>query len=176
MNNIDNSIKFLPINIGLITISDTRKEENDKSGNLLKERITNFGHIITKKLIIKDEIILIKKILSEMSIDTKVDAIITTGGTGLTGRDSTPEAIMQLSNKVIDGFGELFRQISYEKIGTSTIQSRAIAAVINNTYVFALPGSPSACKDGWDNILKFQLDIRHKPCNFVEIMPRLKEK
>ena len=175
MNNIDNNITFLPINIGIVTISDTRKEENDKSGNLLKERITNFGHNITKKIIIKDEIKLIKTTLKEMSDDLKVDAIITTGGTGLTGRDSTPEAILQLSNKIIDGFGELFRQISYDKIGTSTIQSRAIAAVINNTYVFALPGSPSACKDGWDNILKFQLDIRHKPCNFVEIMPRLKE-
>ncbi len=175
MNNIDNNITFLPINIGIVTISDTRKEENDKSGNLLKERISNFGHNITKKIIIKDEIKLIKTTLKEMSDDLKVDAIITTGGTGLTGRDSTPEAILQLSNKIIDGFGELFRQISYDKIGTSTIQSRAIAAVINNTYVFALPGSPSACKDGWDNILKFQLDIRHKPCNFVEIMPRLKE-
>ena len=106
----------------------------------------------------------------------KVDVIITTGGTGLTGRDSTPEAIAELSNKIIDGFGELFRQLSYEKIGTSTIQSRAIAAVINHTYVFALPGSPGACKDGWDDILQYQLDIRHKPCNFIEIMPRLKEK
>tara|TARA_Y100001970_G_C14212963_1_gene847981 strand:- start:495 stop:1025 length:531 start_codon:yes stop_codon:yes gene_type:complete len=175
MSNIDNSIKFLTINIGLITISDTRKEEDDKSGTLLKERIINFGHKITKKIIIKDEIELIKENLNSMSNDSNIDVIITTGGTGLTGRDSTTEAVMELANKIIDGFGELFRQISYEKIGTSTIQSRAIAAIINNTYVFSLPGSPSACKDGWDNILKYQLDIRHKPCNFVEIMPRLKE-
>ena len=176
MTNIDTSIKFIAINIGLITISDSRIEENDKSGNLLKDRIENFGHIVLKKTIIPDEIIQIKKIIIEMSTDPKIDAIITTGGTGLTGRDSTPEAILELAEKVINGFGELFRQLSYEKIGTSTIQSRAIGAVINHTYIFALPGSPGACKDGWDDILQYQLDIRHKPCNFIEIMPRLNEK
>ena len=176
MTNIDDSIDFIPINIALITISDSRVEEDDKSGNLLKERIKKFGHTVLKKIIIPDDIEQIKKIISLFSQDTSIDVIITTGGTGLTGRDSTPEAIIDLSDKIIDGFGELFRQLSYEKIGTSTIQSRAIAAVINHTYVFSLPGSPGACKDGWDDILKYQLDIRHRPCNFIEIMPRLKEK
>ena len=176
MNKIDNSIKFVSINIGLVTISDSRNEDNDKSGNLLKDKINNFGHKVYKKIIIKDDLDLIKKTISDLTNDTKIDAIITTGGTGLTGRDSTPEAIIEMADKIIDGFGELFRQLSYEKIGTSTIQSRAVAGVINNTYIFALPGSPGACKDGWDLILKYQLDIRHKPCNFIEIMPRLKEK
>ena len=176
MPNIDQSIEFVQINIGLITISDSRIEENDKSGNILKERIENFGHKVLKKKIITDDVEKIKKIVTELSQDPLIDVIITTGGTGLTGRDSTPEAILDLSDKVIDGFGELFRQLSYEKIGTSTIQSRAIAAIVNHTYVFALPGSPGACKDGWDDILQYQLDIRHKPCNFIEIMPRLKEK
>jgi len=176
MTNIDTSIKFIAINIGLITISDSRVEEDDKSGNLLKDRIESFGHIVLKKTIIPDEIAQIKKAIIELSSDPKIDAIITTGGTGLTGRDSTPEVILELAEKIIDGFGELFRQLSYKTIGTSTIQSRAIGAVINHTYVFALPGSPSACKDGWDNILRYQLDIRHKPCNFIEIMPRLNEK
>tara|TARA_B110000438_G_scaffold202534_1_gene194145 strand:+ start:272 stop:802 length:531 start_codon:yes stop_codon:yes gene_type:complete len=176
MTNIDHSVKFVPINIALITISDSRIEENDKSGNLLKNRIENFGHKIIKKIIISDDVSQIKKIILNLSRNSSIDAIITTGGTGLTGRDSTPEAILELSDKIIEGFGELFRQLSYEKIGTSTIQSRAIAALINHTYIFALPGSPSACKDGWDNILQYQLDIRHKPCNFIEIMSRLREK
>ena len=176
MSTIDRSIKFISINVALITISDTRKEEDDKSGKLLKNRITNLGHVVSKKLIISDNIDQIKKTLSDLSKDQLIDAIITTGGTGLTGRDSTPEAVMDLSEKIIDGFGELFRQISFGKIGTSTIQSRAIAGVINHTYVFSLPGSPGACKDGWDEILQYQLDIRHSPCNFVEIMPRLSEK
>ena len=176
MKNIDNKIKFKSINIGLITISDTRNESNDKSGNLLKELVTNFGHKVIKKIIISDDLNKIQSTLIELSQNLDIDAIITTGGTGLTGRDSTPEAISNLSNKIIDGFGELFRQISYKKIGTSTVQSRAIAAIINYKYVFSLPGSPGACKDAWDEILQYQLDIRHKPCNFVEIMPRLKEK
>jgi molybdenum cofactor biosynthesis protein B len=176
MTNIDKSIKFIAINIGLITISDSRVEEDDKSGNLLKDRIEKFGHIVLKKNIIPDDIVRIKKTIIELSKDPKIDAIITTGGTGLTGRDSTPEVILDLAEKIIDGFGELFRQLSYKKIGTSTIQSRAIGAVINHTYLFALPGSPGACKDGWDDILQYQLDIRHKPCNFIEIMPRLNEK
>ena len=174
MNKIDDSIKFIPINIALITISDSRSEENDKSGNLLKERIINFGHILYTKKIIPDDIETIKSTLIELSKNKDVDVIITNGGTGLTGRDSTPEAVIELSNKIIDGFGELFRLKSYDKIGTSTIQSRAIAGLINHTYVFSLPGSPGACKDGWDEILKYQLDINHKPCNFIEIMPRLK--
>lgn len=176
MTNINTSIKFVQINIGLITISDSRIEKNDKSGNLLKERIEKIGHSVLKKIIIPDDIEEIKKIITKLSQNPSIDAIITTGGTGLTGRDSTPEAIIEISDKIIDGFGELFRQLSYKKIGTSTIQSRAIAAIINHTLVFSLPGSPNACKDGWDDILQYQLDIRHKPCNFIEIIPRLKEK
>ncbi len=173
---IDKSIKFVPINIGLITVSDTRTLENDKSGNLLNDRIINFGHKIELRKIVKDDIEIIKNTITDLSHNKNIDAIITTGGTGLTGRDSTPEAVIDLSEKIIDGFGELFRQISFDKIGTSTIQSRAIAGLVNHTYIFSLPGSPNACKDGWDQILQYQLDIRHRPCNFVEIMPRLKEK
>ena len=176
MKIIDKSVKFISINIGLITISDTRKKNDDVSGKILEDRIINFGHKVTSKSIVPDEIEIIKNTILKLSKDSIIDAIITTGGTGLTGRDSTPEVIFDLSDKIIEGFGELFRQISFKKIGTSTIQSRAVAAVINNTYVFALPGSPGACKDAWDEILQYQLDIRHKPCNFLEIMPRLKEK
>jgi len=176
MIKIDKSIKFIPINIGLLTISDTRSEENDKSGNLLKKRIQNSGHTVLKKIIISDDFAEIKSNIVDLSQNPLIDVIITTGGTGLTGRDSTPEAVLELSDKIINGFGELFRQLSYKKIGTSTIQSRAIAAIINYTYIFSLPGSPGACKDGWDDILQYQLDIRHQPCNFVEIIPRLKEK
>ncbi len=176
MTKIQNPSEFIAINIALLTISDTRTIENDKSGNLLQERITSFGHNLKERKIIKDDFEIIKQSFVNLSNDSLIDAIISTGGTGLTGRDSTPEAVIELSDKMIDGFGELFRQISYNKIGTSTIQSRAIGAVINGTYVFCLPGSPGACKDGWDDILQYQLDIRHKPCNFIEIMPRLKEK
>ena len=176
MSTIDQSMKFVSINIALITISDTRNEEDDKSGIFLQNRIINLGHTVSKKLIISDNINQIKKTLTNLSNDPLIDAIITTGGTGLTGRDSTPEAVMDLSEKIIDGFGELFRQISFDKIGTSTIQSRAIAGVINHTYIFCLPGSPNACKDGWDDLLQYQLDIRHRPCNLIEIMPRLNEK
>tara|TARA_B100000700_G_C14596506_1_gene647053 strand:- start:116 stop:646 length:531 start_codon:yes stop_codon:yes gene_type:complete len=176
MTDIDTSIKFIPINIALITISDSRNEDNDKSGNLLRDRIEKFGHLVFKKIIIPDDINKIKTNIIELSNNPLIDSIITTGGTGLTGRDTTTEAIIELSDKIIDGFGELFRQLSYKKIGTSTIQSRAIAAIINHTFIFSLPGSPGACKDGWDEILQYQLDIRHKPCNFIEIMPRLREK
>ena len=170
------SSEFIKINIALITISDSRTIENDKSGNLLQKRITSFGHNLKERNIIKDDFEIIKQTFVNLSNDSIIDAIISTGGTGLTGRDSTPEAVIELSDKMIDGFGELFRQISYKKIGTSTIQSRAVGAVINGTYVFCLPGSSGACKDGWDDILQYQLDIRHKPCNFIEIMPHLKEK
>tara|TARA_Y100001970_G_C14182353_1_gene830536 strand:- start:511 stop:1041 length:531 start_codon:yes stop_codon:yes gene_type:complete len=176
MNKINKSKKFVSVNIVLITISDSRKKEDDKSGELLEKRILNFGHKIFKRIIIKDDISLIKKTILNNSDETLVDVIITTGGTGLTGRDSTPEALISISDKFIEGFGELFRYISFKKIGTSTIQSRAMAGVVKGTYVFCLPGSPNACKDGWDEILKYQLDIRHKPCNFIEIMPRLNEK
>ena len=172
---IDKSLKFVPINIAVITISDTRNNTTDYSGALLEERIIKAGHNLIEKKIIPDEIKLIKETLKKLSNKKNIDCIITTGGTGLTGRDKTTEAVLTISNKIIEGFGELFRQISFTKIGTSAIQSRAIAALINTTYVFCLPGSKGACKDGWDEILKYQLDIRHRPCNFVEIMPRLKE-
>ena len=176
MNKIDKTRKFIPVNICILTISDTRTEENDKSGNLLCEKIKLSKHKICEKKIVKDDISLIVKQIKKWSQNSLVDVIITTGGTGLTGRDSTPEVINQIADKLIDGFGELFRQISYKKIGTSAIQSRSLGAIINGKYIFALPGSPSACKDAWDEILCFQLDYRFRPCNFVELMPRLKEK
>ena len=173
---IDSSLDFVSINIAIITISDSRTIENDTSGDTLKKRIIKAGHQMVKRIIIPDDVSKIKKTLVELSSDNEIDCIITTGGTGLTGRDTTPEVIKQIASKHIDGFGELFRQVSFNKIGTSAIQSRAVAALVNTTYVFCLPGSTSACKDGWDEILQYQLDIRHKPCNFVEIMPRLNEK
>ena len=173
---IDLNTNFKAINIAVVTISDTRIKENDTSGDILEERIKKLGHVLKKRIIIKDDKNKIIDILKELSNQNNVDCIITTGGTGLTGRDSTTEAVIEIANKIIEGFGELFRQISYKKIGTSSIQSRALAALVNSTYVFCLPGSTSACKDGWDEILKYQLDIRHKPCNFIEIMPRLNEK
>ncbi len=173
MTNIDTSVKFLSISIALLTISDSRSENEDKSGNLLNDRIITFGHSIKKRLIIKDDVALIKQTFLDLSNNPLIDVIISTGGTGLTGRDSTPEAVIEIADKTIDGFGELFRQLSFNKIATSTIQSRAIGAVVNNTYIFCLPGSPSACKDGLDDILKYQLDIRYRPCNLIEIMPRL---
>ena len=173
---IDTSIDFVSINIAIITISDSRTIENDTSGDTLEKRIRDSGHNMLKRIIIPDDVQQIKDTLETMSKDKEVDCIITTGGTGLTGRDTTPEAVKEIASKHIDGFGELFRQVSFEKIGTSAIQSRAVAALINSTYVFCLPGSTGACQDGWDEILQYQLDIRHKPCNFVEIMPRLNEK
>ena len=173
---IDTSIDFVSINIAVITISDSRTIENDTSGDTLEKRIKDSGHNLLKRIIIPDDVQQIKDTLETMSKDKEVDCIITTGGTGLTGRDTTPEAVKEIASKHIDGFGELFRQVSFEKIGTSAIQSRAVAALINSTYVFCLPGSTGACQDGWDEILQYQLDIRHKPCNFVEIMPRLNEK
>ena len=173
---IDTSLKFVAINIAVITISDSRTTENDTSGDTLEKRINEAGHHMIKRTIIPDDVSQIKEILESMSKQEEIDCIITTGGTGLTGRDTTPEAVKEIASKHIDGFGELFRQVSFNKIGTSAIQSRAVAALINSTYVFCLPGSTGACKDGWDEILKYQLDIRHKPCNFVEIMPRLNEK
>ena len=173
---IDTSLEFVSINIAVITISDSRTKENDTSGDILEKRIIEAVHEMIERRIIPDDISKIKETLNAMSKEEEIDCIITTGGTGLTGRDTTPEAVKEIANKHIDGFGELFRQVSFEKIGTSAIQSRAVAALINSTYVFCLPGSTGACKDGWDEILQYQLDIRHKPCNFVEIMPRLNEK
>ena len=166
---------FLPVNIALLTVSDSRTSANDKSGDILQERITQAGHKVVARLIVKDEQALIAEQLRSWIADPEIDSIIATGGTGLTGRDVTTEAFAEVYEKEISGFGELFRQLSYETIGTSTIQSRATGGVAGGTYLFALPGSPGACRDGWDKILKFQLDSRQKPCNLVELMPRLKE-
>ncbi len=166
---------FLPINIAVLTVSDTRTPANDTSGDTLVERLTTAGHKLAERIIIKDDVGLITAKLKQWISDPNVDCVITSGGTGVTGRDVTPEAFAQVWEKEIPGFGELFRWISMKSIGTSTVQSRATAGVANGTYLFALPGSTGACKDGWDEILKFQLDSRHRPCNFVELMPRLKE-
>ena len=167
---------FIPISISLLTISDTRSIEDDKSGNLLESKVKDSGHILFDRKIVKDNITEIIDTSKVWIKNPKVEIIISTGGTGLTGRDVSPEAFREIFDKEIEGFGELFRYLSFKKIGTSTIQSRAIAGVSNGTYIFVLPGSPSACKDAWDDILLHQLDYRHKPCNFVEIMPRLLEK
>jgi len=168
-------INFIPINIAIVTISDTRILDNDKSGDVLEERVLKSNHKIISREIVKDDFNEINTLFSNLINNKKIDAIISTGGTGLTGRDITPEVMKILFEKTIDGFGEMFRWLSYRKIGTSSLQSRALAGVSNGTYIFCLPGSPSACRDGWDQILIHQLDIRHKPCNFVEIMPRLQE-
>lgn len=172
---IDETQTFIPLNIAIMTISDTRSRENDTSGDVLNERITVAGHNIASRLIVLDDKDEIVGHLKKWIADPMVDAVISSGGTGLTGRDVTPEAFRSVFEKEIDGFSVLFHRISFEKVGTSTIQSRACAGVANGTYLFALPGSPGAVKDGWDGILQSQLDSRHLPCNFVDIMPRLKE-
>ena len=168
-------INFIPINIAVVTISDTRVLDNDKSGDVLEKRVLESNHKIISREIVKDDFDKISQLFQTLINNKKIDVIISTGGTGLTGRDITPEVMKTLFDKTIDGFGEMFRWLSYSKIGTSALQSRALAGVSNGTYIFCLPGSPSACRDGWDQILIHQLDIRHKPCNFVEIMPRLLE-
>ena len=166
---------FLPLNIAVLTVSDTRTEENDTSGQLLLEKLTTAGHQLVDKMIAPDNIYQIRAIVSKWIADPKVNIVITTGGTGVTGRDSTPEAIQPLLDKHLEGFGELFRWLSYEEIKTATLQSRAIAGVANGTYIFCLPGSSGACRTAWDKILQAQLDYRTRPCNFVELMPRLQE-
>jgi len=173
---IDESRAFVPVRIAILTISDTRDRANDTSGDILEARIKEAGHILAARLIAKDDRAQIAAQLRRWIDDPNVDVVISTGGTGLTGCDVTVEAFKSVFEKEIDGFSILFHQISYEKVGTSTIQSRACAGVAKGTYLFALPGSPGAVKDGWDGILKQQLDIRHRPCNFVEIMPRLTER
>jgi molybdenum cofactor biosynthesis protein B len=167
---------FLPVNIAVLTISDTRTLEDDKSGNILVDRIEGAGHVVVDRDLIKDSVSSIVSKLGGWINKENVDVVISTGGTGVTGRDVTPEAFQSVFEKTIPGFGELFRMLSFDKIGTSTIQSRATAGVAGGTYLFALPGSPGACKDAWDDILVHQLDYRFKPCNFVELMPRLTEK
>lgn len=175
MNRIDETRPFVPIRIAVLTVSDSRSLEDDKSGATLAARIAEAGHVLAVRDIVTDDQSLIADKVRGWADDPDIDAIITTGGTGFTGRDVTPEAVQPLFDKQMDGFSEVFHRISYDKIGTSTIQSRATGGVINATYVFVLPGSPGACKDAWDGILKAQLDYRHMPCNFIEIMPRLDE-
>jgi len=174
---IDPDKTFTPINIAVLTVSDTRTAENDTSGDILAARITDAGHNLAARLIIKDDANLLASKFNDWINDRQIDAIVSTGGTGLTGRDVTPEALAQLDDaRDIPGFGELFRWLSYKTIGTSTVQSRACAVVARGTYIFALPGSNGAVKDGWDGILAEQVDSRNRPCNFVELMPRLREK
>jgi len=175
MFGIDEKTPFVAINIAVMTVSDTRSEETDRSGATLVERITAAGHNAAAKVIVRDEQSAIVAQLRQWIADPEIDAVISTGGTGVTGRDVTPEAFHAVYEKEVAGFGELFRMLSYQKIGTSTVQSRATAGVAGGTYLFAVPGSTGACKDAWDDILVHQLDIRHKPCNFVELMPRLTE-
>ena len=171
----DSTREFIPVRIAIMTVSDTRTRANDTSGDTLEARIKDAGHIVADRTIVPDEKDVIAAQLRKWVADPTIDAVISTGGTGLTGRDVTPEAFRTVFEKEIDGFSAVFHRVSFEKIATSTIQSRACAGVANGTYIFALPGSPGAVKDGWDGILKHQLDHRHKPCNFVEIMPRLQE-
>jgi molybdenum cofactor biosynthesis protein B len=166
---------FVPVNIAILTVSDTRTLETDKSGRTLQELAEADGHQVVARDIVKDTVEAITAQLRAWIAEPGIDVVISTGGTGLTGRDVTPEAFKAVMEKEIEGFGELFRWISYQKIGTSTMQSRAIGGLADGTYLFALPGSPGACRDGWREILKAQLDYRHKPCNLVELMPRLRE-
>lgn len=175
MSGIDESRPFQPVRIAVLTISDSRALADDKSGDLLAGRIGEAGHILADRALVRDEVGEIRKAIQRWIADPSIDAIITTGGTGLTGRDVTPEAVRPLFEKEIDGFSALMHMLSFQKIGTSTVQSRALAGLAGGTYIFCLPGSPGACRDAWDGILKQQLDIRHRPCNFVEIMPRLSE-
>jgi molybdenum cofactor biosynthesis protein B len=171
----DSTREFVPVRIAIMTVSDTRTRANDTSGDTLEARVREAGHIVADRVIVPDEKDVIVAQLKKWIADVNIDAVISTGGTGLTGRDVTPEAFRTVFEKEIDGFSAVFHRISFDKIGTSTIQSRACAGVASGTYLFALPGSPGAVKDGWDGLLKLQLDYRHKPCNFVEIMPRLQE-
>jgi molybdenum cofactor biosynthesis protein B len=175
MSRLDHSKPFLAVRIAVLTVSDTRTPSDDTSGDILAGRIEAAGHVLADRAIEVDDAGRVASLLSRWIADPQIDVVISTGGTGVTGRDVTPEAYDRVIEKRIEGFGELFRMLSYQKIGTSTIQSRALAGVANGTYLFALPGSTGAVKDGWDDILVWQLDSRHSPCNFVELMPRLKE-
>jgi len=167
--------EFIPLHIAILTVSDTRNMADDKSGQVLQDRVTAAGHSVADRQITKDDVGKIRRIVKAWGKRPDLDVIISTGGTGLTGRDVTIEAMRPLFEKEIEGFSTLFHMISFSKIGTSTVQSRATAGVMKGKYIFCLPGSPGACRDAWDEILKYQLDYRHPPCNFVEIMPRLEE-
>jgi len=168
--------QFKPIRIAILTVSDSRDEASDKSGRLLVDRLKAAGHLLAEKVIVPDDVYQVRAAVSRWIADPDVNAVITTGGTGVTGRDGTPEAVRPLLDKVLDGFGEMFRSISYGQIGTSTLQSRALAGVANATYVFCVPGSSGACATAWDELIAAQLDFRTRPCNLVELMPRLLEK
>lgn len=171
----DTQREFVPLSIAVLTVSDTRTMEDDRSGQTLVERLEAAGHRLADRAIVPDDIEAIRKTVLAWCRDPAIDVVVTTGGTGFTGRDVTPEALEPIFQKRMDGFSAVFHRISFDKIGVSTIQSRATAGVIDATFVFALPGSPGACRDGWDHVLQPQLDYRHRPCNFVEIMPRLDE-
>jgi molybdenum cofactor biosynthesis protein B len=175
MNRIDETRAFVPVRIAVLTVSDTRTAEDDRSGDTLVERLLDAGHVLAARAIERDDRSAIVAHLKRWCADPAIDVVLTTGGTGLTGRDVTVEAHREVYEKEIDAFGTVFTMISMQKIGTSAVQSRACGGVAQGTYLFALPGSPSACRDAWDEILKWQLDFRHRPCNFVEIMPRLEE-
>ena len=175
MPRLDETRPFLSVNIAVLTVSDTRSEADDTSGRTLAEMIATAGHKVAAKRIVRDDRESIVRQLKEWIADPAIDVVISTGGTGVTGRDVTPEAFQSIYEKEIAGFGEIFRMLSYQKVGTSTIQSRATGGVAGGTYLFALPGSPGACRDGWEGILVHQLDNRHRPCNLVELMPRLQE-
>ena len=173
---VDNTREFIPLGIAVLTVSDTRTEADDKSGQLLVKRLESTGHRLADKKFVADDKFQIRAAISNWCIDDDVQVILTTGGTGVTGRDGTPEAVNVLLDKLIDGFGETFRAISYQQIGTSTMQSRAIAGVENGKYIFCIPGSSGACANAWDDLISNQLDYRTRPCNLVELMPRLLEK
>ena len=176
MSNNPNKRDFKPLNIAVITVSDTRTEANDTSGDTLVKLLTGAGHVLAEKRIVPDDIYRIRAAASQWIADCDINVVITTGGTGITGRDSTPEAVKVLLDKEIEGFGEVFRAVSYEEIGTSTIASRALSGVANATYIFCLPGSTGACRTGWGKLISHQLDYRTRPCNLVELMPRVLEK
>jgi len=171
-----NTREFKPLNIAVMTVSDTRTEATDSSGDTLVKLLTGAGHLLVEKRIVPDDVYRIRAVVSHWIADETVNAVITTGGTGITGRDTTPEAVSVLFDKQIDGFGEVFRAVSYEEIKTSTIQSRAIAGVANATFIFCLPGSTGACRTGWGKLISHQLDYRTRPCNLVELMPRVLER
>lgn len=176
MHGINESLPFIPVRIAILTVSDTRTLKDDTSGEVLVNRIESAGHILAAREIVRDDKEAIQKIVSQWIDDPMVDAVISTGGTGLTGRDVTPDALKPLFEKEIEGFSVIFHQVSFQSVGLSTLQSRATAGLANSTFIFALPGSNGAVKDGWDKVISYQLDSRHKPCNLVELMPRLNER
>ena len=175
MHGINESLEFIPVSIAVLTVSDTRTADTDTSGSTLINRITDAGHKVADRQIVPDDVDTIQKVVTEWASNPDIDVIISSGGTGLTGRDVTPEAVTPLFEKLIEGFSVIFHQVSFKSVGLSTLQSRATAGIIQGTFVFCLPGSTGAVKDGWDKVISYQLDSRHKPCNLVEIMPRLLE-